>query len=225
VRVRTPYVAVRAAVGLARCLARTWRVRVVAPHDWFHSRQPWPTITPLWHNRILILADLIPRAIRERSVALASASRDGEVAAQVLRAVDFGVVRGSTSRRGHEALYGLKRALLAGKTVAMTVDGPRGPRYHVHSGAVFLAEWTGVPLLPVGFNAPRRWELRGWDGTQIPKPFSRVTLVFGEFLAVAPDLTPEQRAAECARVRERLLLITNDLRAGHPPADATPPQP
>ncbi len=206
------------AVGLGaemfRLLRRTWRITVTDRAGFFPSADPWPFIGVLWHNRIPLLMDFFPPALERRSAALASASGDGDVAARILRQFGYQVVRGSSSRGGREALYGLREKLLEGCSLALTVDGPRGPRYHVHPGAVLLAEMTGIPIVPIGFNAPRRWELGGWDRTHIPKPFSRVEFVLGAPIQIAPDLTPEQRQAECDRVRHALLGITDDARLG-----------
>lgn len=211
-RIRIPYWSICALAGLVRCVRYTWRLHVVDPGNWLQTLEPSPIIAPLWHNRILLLADFFPRRVRHNALALASASRDGEMAAHALRAFGFGAVRGSSSRRGYEALYGLKRGLQEGRNVALTVDGPRGPRYRVQPGVVLLAEWTGAPIVPVGFNAPRRWETRAWDRTQIPKPFARVSFHVGLPLWVKPNLTPEEREAECARVTAAMQQITDDAR-------------
>jgi lysophospholipid acyltransferase (LPLAT)-like uncharacterized protein len=196
-----------------RLCQRTYRVEVQDAIGFLTPARPWPVIAVLWHNRVAILADFMPAEIRHGAVALASASRDGEVAARALRIFGFQVVRGSSSRGGYQALLELRRKLDERITVGLTVDGPRGPRYEVHPGAVLLAEWTGLPVVPVSLNAPCRWELKGWDRTQIPKPFSRVKVVVGEALRVPPDLSPEQREAECRRVRNALLAITVDDRS------------
>jgi hypothetical protein len=189
----------------------TYRVDLHDPKGFLASAQPWPVIAVLWHNRVSLLAGFFPATMRNNCAALASASGDGEVAARALRTLGFQVVRGSSSRGGYHALLELKRKLLEEKlTVGITVDGPRGPRYEVHPGAVMLAEATGLPILPLSLNAPRRWELKSWDRTQIPKPFSRVGLMVGEPFTVPPDLSPEQRQAECRRVRDALLSITVD---------------
>ena len=192
---------------------KTYRVDVHDPNGFLAPTRLWPVIGVLWHNRVSLLAGFFPAEMRRNCAALASASRDGEVAARALQAFGFQVVRGSSSRGGYQALLELKRTLLEEKTtIAITVDGPRGPRYEVHPGAIMLAEMTGLPIIPLSLNAPRRWELKGWDHTQIPKPFSRVRLVVGEPFHVPSGLSSEQRDAECRRLREALLAITVDDR-------------
>ena len=95
-------------------------------------------------------------------------------------------------------------------SIVITPDGPRGPRYKVQPGAVLLAEATGVPVIPYSVNAPHRWDLKGWDRTQIPKPFSRVEVVIGHPLHVPPKLSPEGRAAACEQLLEAMMAITRD---------------
>lgn len=206
-------------VTLIRLLGRTCRLRVVDPRGFLPDGEPWPVILSLWHNRLLFLADMFPATLRRRSAALASASRDGEYAAAFVEAFHVQPVRGSSSRGGHRALRQLKRKLDDGLSVILTVDGPRGPRYGVHPGAILLAEMTEKPIIPASFSAPHRWELGGWDRTQVPKPFSTIELVLGEPFYVARGLDREGRLAECARLRDAMLAITRDARGVPLPQD------
>ncbi|NMA46586.1 MAG: hypothetical protein GX945_08495, partial [Lentisphaerae bacterium] len=77
----------------------------------------------------------------------------------------------------------------------------------VQHGVVALAMHSGAPILPIALNAPKRWNLKSWDGTQIPWPFSRVTLRIGAPLFVAPE---EAREEGAERVRQALLAINED---------------
>lgn len=203
---------IKSGAVLFRLLRRTYRMTYTDPWHVLDFRDPWPMIVVMWHNRLAILTNYFPREKAARVAAMASASRDGEFAAQALRTFGFQVVRGSTSRGGYEGMNEMRRLLGGDTSVALTIDGPRGPRYHAHPGAVILGEKTGRAIATMGFNAPRRWELHGWDRTQIPKPFSRVQVIFGEPFTIPPDLTPEQRTAQCLRVQEKLLAITDDTR-------------
>ena len=215
--------AITLAAWMFRAFRHTWRVRRTDRAGIVDGDgKPWPVIAVLWHNRIPALADFIPRRLQRKAAGLASASRDGEVAARVLHVFGYQAVRGSSSRGGFEALLGLRKTLEDGYTVALTVDGPRGPRYEVHPGAVILAEQTGIPIVPFALRSPDRWEMKGWDRMQIPKPFSKVEFIIGDPIAIPPDLTPAQRREWCLTVRDALLKITDDARAGHPPPDRSP---
>ncbi|MCU0797389.1 MAG: lysophospholipid acyltransferase family protein [Akkermansiaceae bacterium] len=150
-----------------------------------------PVIYCLWHNRIFSVPAAWRRVTRGRDlrvVVLTSASHDGAMLARAVGVFGLGSVRGSTSRRAVAALVALRRALQEGTSVCVTPDGPRGPRYHFQAGALKLAESTGVPVVPVHVDFTSAWALRSWDGFRIPKPFSRVTVIFDEALAVPRGL-------------------------------------
>jgi hypothetical protein len=205
--------AITLAAWIFRAYRHTWRVKRTDKAGVIDGDgTPWPIIAVLWHNRIPVLADFFPLRLQRQSAGLASASRDGEAAARVLHAFGYQAVRGSSSRGGFEALLGLRKTLEAGCSVALTVDGPRGPKYEVHPGAVLLAEQTGVPIVPLMLHSPNRWELGGWDRMQIPKPFARVNFTVGEPIRVPRELTPEQRREWCLKVRDAMLALTNDGR-------------
>ena len=149
-----------------------------------------PVIFCLWHNRIFAVPAAWRRLTggRPRVVVLTSASHDGAMLARAVGVFGLGTVRGSTSRRAVAALVALRRALQEGVGVCLTPDGPRGPRYVFQPGALKLAESTGVELVPVHVGFSSAWTLRSWDRFRIPRPFSRVSVVFDEALAVPGGL-------------------------------------
>ena len=150
-----------------------------------------PVIYCLWHNRIFAVPAAWRRVTKGRDlrvVVLTSASHDGAMLARAGGVFGLGSVRGSTSRRAVAALVALRRALQEGTSVCVTPDGPRGPRYHFQAGALKLAESTGVPVVPVHVDFSSAWQLKTWDRFRIPKPFSRVTVIFDEVLAVPGGL-------------------------------------
>jgi hypothetical protein len=119
---------------------------------------------------------------------LASRSRDGELLSRFARGFGFRVIRGSSSRGAATALRRLGRLLTEGRVeVAIAPDGPRGPRYVAHPGAVILARLAGAPIVPVGFGASRGTALGSWDACLVPHPFARAAVVFGEPIRVPPD--------------------------------------
>ena len=93
------------------------------------------------------------------------------------------------------------RDLAAGHPAAFTIDGPRGPARVAQSGAVFLAGATGHPILPFHIEADRFWTMNSWDRTQVPKPFSPVTIAIGEPIHVSgtEEATIEARRRDLER--------------------------
>jgi hypothetical protein len=174
-----------------RLYAATLRVKTVDPSDLLAEDAPPATIYVVWHDRLLFVPPLTPNSLRPRTAVLVSRSRDGGYIAGLLDRLGFDSVRGSSSKGGLAALRAMKRHLDDGKQIVITPDGPRGPIYTVGKGAIWLARSTGARVVPVSLNMRRPWRLRGWDRTQIPKPFSSGEFVFGEPLSFAEDASKD----------------------------------
>ncbi len=172
-----------------------------------------PCIMVVWHGRLL---PAVYYHRRQGITALVSRSGDGEYIARVLRHWGYETVRGSSSRGGAPAFRELLRLARAGRTVAFTPDGPRGPRQKLKPGALAAAQATGLPLVPLAAGADRAWWLESWDRFLVPKPFARVRIAYGAPLVVPRDAGPEQVAA-CERRLEgelnRLVEAVDDGRA------------
>ena len=143
-------------------------------------------------------------------VAMVSASRDGGMLAGILRSFGVQPVRGSTSRRGPQALRELATWARRGYDIALTPDGPRGPRYKVQQGVIALAQLTDRPIIP--FSCRPGWKVatNSWDKFQIPLPFSRCDMIFGEPMRVPREATESEREAFRLQLEEALLKITSD---------------
>lgn len=121
----------------------------------------------------------------ERLAAMVSRSADGDLLVPSLTLRRVQAVRGSTRRGvrnkgGRAALAGLVALARDRVPVLLAVDGPRGPRGHVHRGVVDLAREAAATILPTVVVSSSHWVLPGsWDRFQIPKPFSKIVLAFG----------------------------------------------
>lgn len=204
----------RAAVFLARgalhALGRTWRIKIIHSEGLDRLRSSGEAfIYVLWHGQLL---PLLWQHRGEEASVLISEHRDGEMVAQAAASLGYGLIRGSTTRGGGRALIGLVRALQAGKRVAITPDGPKGPPLKFAPGALVAAQRSNSFILPVAVSASRAWHLRSWDRFMIPKPFARVTIAYGTPTKVA---APTSRAAgeEGARF-EKLMQDTQALTRG-----------
>jgi lysophospholipid acyltransferase (LPLAT)-like uncharacterized protein len=187
--------AVAAGSRVLRLLARTWRVREVGREGW-HARRAagaagGGVVVALWHGQML---PLVAHHRDEGVAVLISEHRDGEIIARVVRAFGFATVRGSTSRGGGRALLELVSVLRRGREVAVTPDGPRGPRHSFAPGALVAAQRAGVPLVGVVAHVDRSWRLGSWDRFEIPKPFARIVFAYSEPTPV-PGATPREAAA------------------------------
>ena len=197
-----------------RLFSMTWRCRYLDPHG-FLKQPHGPTIFGLWHNRLALSMTIWERFRREaiRStglVALISASHDGGMLARALRFFQVEAVRGSSSRRGAQALLELTSYTERGYSIAITPDGPRGPRYEVRDGILGLAQLSGLPILPVSVQVSRKFCLKSWDRFQIPWPFARCDIFIGEPVLVPRDATEEQREELRRTLASRMNEIVRD---------------
>lgn len=190
-----------------RLYAWTLRRRIQDPHGILASLKDSPVIFTLWHNRILLAAPLLPKAMRPLATVLVSASRDGEYISTILGRFGIRATRGSSSRRGAQALLELRHALDQGISPVITVDGPRGPCYTVHPGAIHLSRKSNCRLIPVSINYSRHWSLRSWDKMQLPLPFARATIVFGAPVELPAESPPEETTDA---LKQAILAITVD---------------
>ena len=143
-----------------------------------------PVLFALWHGRLLPLTFYH----RHRDIAaIISQSKDGEYIARMVARWGYKVIRGSTSRAGLSAVREIARQIRAGRSVAITPDGPRGPRQKLQLGIIAAARMTGAPILPVVAGCKRAWWPGTWDRFCVPKPFSRVLLRYGELRYVPRD--------------------------------------
>ena len=160
---------------------------------------PHAVIYVLWHNRLFLTPEIFRRFRKERPLhALISASRDGAWLSDFFSIVGIQAVRGSSSRRGREALSGLIEEIRAGHDIGVTPDGPRGPRYEFKNGALTVARRTRAPIVLLGMTYESAWKLGSWDRFLVPKPFSR-TRVCARLIQVSDaekdeELTPRLRA-------------------------------
>lgn len=156
-----------------------------------------------WHEYISVM---LTNWAHTPLTILTSQHRDGEYVSQIGEYSGVHVVRGSTSRGGAAAIRQLKKHTRF-SSVAITPDGPRGPRREMAMGPIYLASLLKVPIVPVGVGMDRPWRLNTWDRFAIPRPFSRVRVIFGPKINL-----PRQRDKTVLEdFRLKLQQITNDL--------------
>ncbi|HEX2116949.1 MAG TPA: lysophospholipid acyltransferase family protein [Alphaproteobacteria bacterium] len=183
-----------------------------------------PIIGCFWHGRMLLLPSFWSRRMPMRM--LISDHQDGRLIARTIAHFGVETVTGSTSRGGAAALRNMIQALADGSCVAVTPDGPRGPRMRAASGMAMIAKLSGVPLFPVSYSTSRALMLSSWDRFLFALPFGHGVFVCGEPVHVARDA--DAAAIESARqqIEARLnqLTLEADRLCGRKPVEpaATP---
>ena len=198
-----------------KIIAATLRYRLHDPTARFAQEATQPAIYAIWHNRLSLSLVIYRRYVQRyrphrRMAAMASASRDGAFLARIIEHFGVEPVRGSTSRRGPQALRELVTYAEQGFDLAITPDGPRGPRYRLQEGVVALAQLTGLPIVPACYQLSRKIRAKSWDGFLIPLPFGRCDLTIGSPFHIPRDASVDEREDLRKQVEAELLRITID---------------
>ncbi len=135
---------------------------------------------------------------------ITSYSFDGEMAARIVGRSGQGAVRGSSSKGGGEGLRELVKATRYARGVAITPDGPRGPRRVAKAGIALLAARTGLSIVPHAYIPLRARRLNSWDRFPVPMPFSTIVVAYGE--PVPPPKSEDPADIEKTRLEVEVSL-------------------
>jgi len=165
-------------------------------------------IYALWHAQLLIhIYNLRNKNIHP----VISEHRDGEMIAQVTRRMGYVPIRGSSTRGGVKVLLRILTKLGNRYDLAITPDGPRGPRWKVQQGVIFLAQKTGLPIIPIANGTDRFWELKSWDRFRIPKPFSKALLLCGDPIFIPAELEREDHVGLMKQLENNLVALSIEI--------------
>lgn len=146
-------------------------------------------IFTFWHGTMLapwfILKEHKPSTI-------ISKSKDGLLLSNLLNKWNYKVKRGSSSKGGKEVLAELIEEAKKNRSIAITPDGPRGPKRIMKAGAVIIAKKTNSSIILVGVCNKNKVKLNSWDKFEIPFPFSKVRIVYSDPIAVDSELSYEE---------------------------------
>jgi hypothetical protein len=202
------------AVSLLRLCLSSWRCRWIAATDNPDERRN--VIYCVWHNQLpLALAHYMRSRTRWPAAGLAaviSASRDGGLLASVVESFGIQPIRGSTSRRGPQALLEATTWVERNFSVVITPDGPRGPVYRIQDGIIQLAKLTGRPIIPLSGFTPWKIRLRSWDRFQIPLPFALCEMRYADPICVPREATDAELEQLRLKLEQSMRAITRDDR-------------
>jgi lysophospholipid acyltransferase (LPLAT)-like uncharacterized protein len=182
---------------------------IIGPHGVSCRREffDWPhgVIYCTWHSRFFYFSF---HGRGKDVFTMISPSKDGEVITRTIRRMRLYSVRGSSSKRGHEALYEATTVLQQNHKLFMLPDGPRGPRYQAKPGTIRLAQLTGRPILPLSFSTTHGIFFPSWDHFLLPLPFGKAVVTFGQPIYIQANLSEEEFENE----RHHLEKVLNELR-------------
>jgi lysophospholipid acyltransferase (LPLAT)-like uncharacterized protein len=189
-----------------------------------------PVVAAFWHGRLFFSPLWAPPG--RRTVAMISDNRDGDLITAVVARFGVQTARGSSAdprkprkdKGGADAYAEGLAALKAGGVVAITPDGPRGPRMRAQPGVAALSIAAQAPVLPVAVSTARGRFAPSWDRFLAPLPFDRGAMLWGA--PIPPPARDDPGALEAHRraIETALNALTAraDALAGRAPI---PPDP
>ena len=186
-----PIIYTRAFIFLAYYIIRaySWTFRLTVENEWRWKRllKEKPVILCTWHQQFVAVIRHFKTYARFNPGLMISQSKDGDLISGVANKTGWHSPRGSSSKGGREALTEMIDHLRTYGFGAHILDGPRGPFGVVKPGILKMAHSTGAFIVPFHVSAQRAWFFKSWDRFMLPKPFSRVRLVFGRPLQFQPS--------------------------------------
>ncbi len=182
------------------------------------KKEKKPVIYAFWHGRMLIL---VYSHRKLKAHVLISQHRDGEYIARIINRLGFVPVRGSTTRGGTKAIFEMCEKTAYGYDVGVTPDGPKGPGFQVQPGTIYIAQRSGMPILPITNSAEHRWTLPTWDRFIIPKPFSKTVIMLGKPIYVSAESTSEELEKIRTNLERQLTELTQKADDYFSQADKT----
>lgn len=185
-----------------RLLHRTCRFEMVGEENCRAvDKVPGPKIAAFWHFSY----PSILYFFRDKGyLTIISRSRDGELAARMVKKLGYFPFRGSPGKGGAAALKGIISAFRNSPGGGFVADGSQGPAQVAQKGLLLLAMYSGRPIVPVSICADRRWRFATWDKTLLPKPFSTVTVSWGPMIWI-------DRGASSAEIEARRVQLERTL--------------
>ncbi len=170
-----------------------------------------PTVMCIWHNRNFVCPYAWLSAARQREMGvITSASKDGALLEHIVKYYGIKSYRGSSHRRGATAFLESMASIKKGNSLTVTPDGPRGPVYTTPPGIIKRASVSGAPIVPVCVEYENCWRIsKAWDKYCIPKPFSKVNILWKKPVAISANATDE----ELSQLAAELEIL---MRAGLP---------
>jgi len=159
-----------------------------------------PLIFAIWHGRMVFMSFMDKDPLK--TFVLISRHGDGALIAKVMDFFHVRQVRGSSNRSvsdkkgakdrgGGTALRESMNLLLAGNNMAITPDGPKGPRMRVRGNIINIAKLTGAIIIPISFSSSRCHIFKSWDRFMLPLPFGRAFFVFGKPISINKESDKE----------------------------------
>jgi lysophospholipid acyltransferase (LPLAT)-like uncharacterized protein len=208
-KLRNPWL-IRVAAFLAAKLIRVW-IWTLRYHYYHLGPDVRPQLAKaderyiytFWHENMLLLAYHYGQP---NVWILISHHADGQLITEITNRLGFRAVRGSSTRGGVAAVRGMVE-LGRNDHLAITPDGPRGPRRKVQPGLIYTAARTGLPIVLAGIGFRRAWQARSWDRFALPCPFTRAVCIPSKLIYIPAELDRDLMEIYRAHVEKTLQAV------------------
>lgn len=186
---------------LLKILKKTLKIKIITNEKVKINEKNY--IFAFWHNKLLG-STLCLDNIEKRAV-LASPTKDGELIAVSLEKLGFHMIRGSSDKNSISSVISLLKLIKEGYSIGTPVDGPKGPRYEVKQGLIYIAKKGKRQIVPTGTAYEKKWIFKkAWDKFEFPKPFSKVVYLYGNPIEISEDVSIEEYCEKIGAELKRL---------------------
>ncbi len=163
-----------------------------------------PVLLSTWHSRFLYGTYFLKLKKINNLWAISSTHRDSQIMAYFLQRSHFKLIRGSSTRGWDNVIKQMLRVFKNSNTIlAITNDGPTGPRRIAKYGSYKIAKKNRVQIIAVSAISTRFWELNSWDRLKIPKPFGTIYISFSK---------PMNYENDCSKNADMLTVFLNNCQ-------------
>ncbi len=192
----------------------TYRYQIIGEENLEKAKKsnPYGTfVLSVWHQMMFAT---LTASIGKKYALIVSRSKDGDFIANACKSFGHVPTRGSSSKGGKEAMIEVIKLMKSGLPAAMAVDGPRGPYHVVKPGTVEMARLTNSPIVTWSSYPSSFWCFhKAWDKFILPKPFSKIVIIYGEPIPVPENLSREEFDKMLTYVADRMIADEEKARS------------
>ena len=170
-----------------------------SPTKYWKNKKPF--ILAFWHGQLMTFS--YTWKINKKLNILASSHSDGRFGASIARYFKVNNIPIS-SDSNNLSLRPIFKILNSNNYIAITPDGPRGPKEKVSEGIIKIAKISKVPIIPVGFESSKNFCLKSWDSFLITLPFSKCRIVWGDSITIPENLEDQEIATYKKIIEEKI---------------------
>lgn len=193
----------------AKFYLSTLKLELINEDEWktLH-RQGQKILFCAWHQQFLPLINHFGSYSKNYAPAIMiSKSKDGDIIADTATRWGWSVKRGSSSKDGKKALSELIEHIKGSGVGAHILDGPRGPSGVVKPGIVVLAHSSLALVVPIYVQTEKAWFFKSWDRMFLPKPFSKIKIIFDKPVRMEPTEASDEAGFEKQRLALQQLML------------------